>query len=67
MLTRKLKFYQTLEENPCNAVVSSDEISAIQSMYSGPCPVGNVASEQYIMHVIYISFPFHVYNLASLF
>ena len=46
MLTRKLKFNQTLEDNPCTSVVTSDEISAIICMYSGPCPVGNVVLKQ---------------------
>ena len=46
MLTRKLKFKQTLEDNPCTSVVTSDEISAIICMHSGPCPIGNVALKQ---------------------
>ena len=46
MLTRKHKFYQTLQENPCTSVVTSDGISAIQCMYSGPCPVGNLTLKQ---------------------
>ena len=46
MLTRKLKYNQTLEDNPCTSVVTSDEILAIICMYSGPCPVGNVALKQ---------------------
>ena len=38
MLTRKQQFSQFLEDHPCSSLFSSEEISEIIAIYTGPCP-----------------------------